>query len=232
MKIIILCGGLGTRLGLETKMTPKPMVKIGGKPILEHIINIYTKYGFKHFILALGYKGKIIQEYFKNNSNIKCVNTGLKSNTGARLYKLKKYFNENENFMLTYGDGLSNQNIKKLLNFHIKHKKIGTITAVRPPARFGEVIIKKKILVDKFQEKPRVSSSWINGGFFVFNYKIFNYINDTNEIFEYGPLVRLVKAKQLTAYKHKGFWQCMDTPRDRKLLDKIIRSKNTTLSTF
>jgi glucose-1-phosphate cytidylyltransferase len=199
---------------------------------LEHIINIYTKYGFKHFILALGYKGKIIQEYFKNNSNIKCVNTGLKSNTGARLYKLKKYFNENENFMLTYGDGLSNQNIKKLLNFHIKHKKIGTITAVRPPARFGEVIIKKKILVDKFQEKPRVSSSWINGGFFVFNYKIFNYINDTNEIFEYGPLVRLVKAKQLTAYKHKGFWQCMDTPRDRKLLDKIIRSKNTTLSTF
>jgi glucose-1-phosphate cytidylyltransferase len=118
MKIIILCGGLGTRLGLETKMTPKPMVKIGGKPILEHIINIYTKYGFKHFILALGYKGKIIQEYFKNNSNIKCVNTGLKSNTGARLYKLKKYFNENENFMLTYGDGLSNQifisNIKKL----------------------------------------------------------------------------------------------------------------------
>jgi glucose-1-phosphate cytidylyltransferase len=232
MKIIILCGGLGTRLGLETKMTPKPMVKIGGKPILEHIINIYKKYGFKHFILALGYKGKIIREYFKNNSNIKCVNTGLKSNTGARLYKLKKYFNENENFMLTYGDGLSNQNIKKLLNFHIKHKKIGTITAVRPPARFGEVIIKKKILVDKFQEKPRVSSSWINGGFFVFNYKIFNYINDTNEIFEYGPLVRLVKAKQLTAYKHKGFWQCMDTPRDRKLLDKIIRSKNTTLSTF
>lgn len=232
MKIIILCGGLGTRLGLETKMTPKPMVKIGGKPILEHIINIYTKYGFKQFILALGYKGKIIREYFKNNSDIKCVNTGLKSNTGARLYKLKKYFNENENFMLTYGDGLTNQNIKKLLNFHIKHKKIGTITAVRPPARFGEVIIKKKILVDKFQEKPRVSSSWINGGFFVFNYKIFNYINDTNEIFEYGPLVRLVKAKQLTAYKHKGFWQCMDTPRDRKLLDKIIRSKNTTFSTF
>jgi glucose-1-phosphate cytidylyltransferase len=232
MKIIILCGGLGTRLGLETKMTPKPMVKIGGKPILEHIINIYKKYGFKHFILALGYKGKIIREYFKNNSNIKCVNTGLKSNTGARLYKLKKYFDEKENFMLTYGDGLSNQNIKKLLNFHIKHKKIGTITAVRPPARFGEIIIKKNILVDKFQEKPRVSSSWINGGFFVFNYKIFKYINDTNEIFEYGPLVRLVKAKQLTAYKHKGFWQCMDTPRDRKLLDKIIRSKNTTLSTF
>jgi glucose-1-phosphate cytidylyltransferase len=208
------------------------MVKIGGKPILEHIINIYKKYGFKHFILALGYKGKIIREYFKNNSNIKCVNTGLKSNTGARLYKLKKYFDEKENFMLTYGDGLSNQNIKKLLNFHIKHKKIGTITAVRPPARFGEIIIKKNILVDKFQEKPRVSSSWINGGFFVFNYKIFKYINDTNEIFEYGPLVRLVKAKQLTAYKHKGFWQCMDTTRDRKLLDKIIRSKNTTLSTF
>lgn len=134
--------------------------------------------------------------------------------------------------MLTYGDGLSNQNIKKLLSFHIRHKKIGTITAVRPPARFGEVIIKKKILVAKFQEKPRVSSSWINGGFFVFNYKIFNYINNTNEIFEYGPLVRLVKAKQLAAYKHKGFWQCMDTPRDRKLLDKIIRSKNNTLSTF
>lgn len=232
MKIVILCGGLGTRLGSDTKMTPKPMVKIGGKPILEHIINIYKRYGFNHFILALGYKGKIIREYFKNNNNIKCVNTGLKSNTGARLYKLKKYFNENENFMLTYGDGLSNQNIKKLLSFHIRHKKIGTITAVRPPARFGEVIIKKKILVAKFQEKPRVSSSWINGGFFVFNYKIFNYINNTNEIFEYGPLVRLVKAKQLAAYKHKGFWQCMDTPRDRKLLDKIIRSKNNTLSTF
>ena len=173
MKVVILCGGLGSRLAEETRSIPKPMVKIGNSPILNHIIKIYNHFGFRKFILATGYKNSIIKNYYKKKQNIKCVYTGKNSLTGGRLLRLKKYFKQGENFMLTYGDGLTSQNLKKLLKFHLKHKKIATLTSVKPRARFGEVFLKGN-RVSKFEEKPQVNSSWINGGFFVFNYKIFN----------------------------------------------------------
>jgi len=229
MKIVILCGGLGTRLGIETKKIPKPMVKICGKPILEHIIRRYLKFGFKDFILATGYKREEIEQYFnklKINANIKSIYTGLNTNTGGRILKLKKYFKNNENFMLTYGDGLSSQNFKFLNNFHKKNNKLATITVVRPPARFGEVNLNyKKNLVTNFKEKPKTNLGWINGGFFVLNYNVFDYFKKKNEIFEHGPLERLAKHKQLIAYKHVGNWQCMDTPRDKKILSNLIKNK-------
>ena len=166
MKTVILCGGYGTRLSQETRIKPKPMVKIGNIPILQHIMNIYSKHGFDNFILALGYKGYFIKKYFKNkNNNLKLVDTGINTLTGGRLLRLKKFFKEGENFMLTYGDGLSNQNLKKLLKFHLKHKKIATMTVVRTPVRFGEVKLKGN-LVSSFKEKPQSSTAWINGGFF------------------------------------------------------------------
>jgi len=173
MKTIILCGGLGTRLSEVTKVKPKPMIKIGSKPILNHIIDIYKYYGFNKFILALGYKSEFIKNYYSNSksrSEIKLIYTGKNTLTGGRLLRLKKYFTNSETFMLTYGDGVTSQNIKKLVKFHKSHKKIATMTAVRPPARFGELTLRgNKIL--KFEEKPQVSENWINGGFFVFNSK-------------------------------------------------------------
>ena len=185
MKVVILCGGLGSRLSEETKKIPKPMIKIGKLPILSHIIKIYEKFGFTEIILATGYKSEIIERFYSNKKNISCVYTGLKSMTGGRLLRLKKYFSSNENFMLTYGDGLSSQNIKKLCYFHNSHEKIGTMTAVKPPARFGEIFLKKNQVLS-FEEKPQLSSNWINGGFFVFNSKIFNYISDNNTMLEEG----------------------------------------------
>ena len=168
IKTIILCGGLGTRIFEETKTKPKPMIKIGDKPILSHIINIYQKNGFKKFLIATGYKHEVIKNYYNKKKfdklSIQSINTGKKSMTGGRLLRLKKYFKKGENFMLTYGDGLSNQNLKKLFNFHLSHGKIATVTAVRPPARFGELSIKKHS-VKKFEEKPIPAESWINGGF-------------------------------------------------------------------
>lgn len=224
MKVIIFCGGLGTRLGNETIKNPKPMIKILGIPILVRIMSIFQNYGFNNFILATGYKHKKIERFFKKKKNIKCVDTGLKTNTGGRLLRLKKYINKNENFFVTYGDGLTNQNLSKLLKFHIQKKKIGTITIVRPPARFGEVNIDKNQLVSKFKEKPKLNNGWINGGFFVFNEKIFSNIKN-NEIFEKQPLERLVKKKQLAAFMHKGIWQCMDTQKDKDFLIDLIRKK-------
>ena len=226
MKAIIFCGGLGTRLGIETKRIPKPMVKIQGIPILERIINLFRKFGVKNFILATGYKSKIIENYFKKKKNIevKCVFTGLYTNTGGRLLKLRKYIKKDEIFFVTYGDGLSDQNLKELIKFHISKKKIGTLTVVRPPARFGEVTIDKNRLVSKFQEKPRVNNGWINGGFFIFNKNIFSYIKK-NEIFEKKPLERLVKKKQLVAFRHEGLWQCMDTQRDKKILIDLVKKR-------
>lgn len=224
MKVVILCGGLGSRLSEETKKIPKPMIKIGKLPILSHIIKIYEKFGFTEIILATGYKSEIIERFYSNKKNISCVYTGLKSMTGGRLLRLKKYFSSNENFMLTYGDGLSSQNIKKLCHFHNSHEKIGTMTAVKPPARFGEIFLKKNQVLS-FEEKPQLSSNWINGGFFVFNSKIFNYISDNNTMLEREPLQRLAQEKELMAYKHDGFWQCMDTLRDKILLNKIYKSK-------
>ena len=224
MKVVILCGGLGSRLAEETKKIPKPMVKIGGKPILVHIITIYQKYGFNEFILASGYKSKVIEKYFNKKKNINVVNTGLNTLTGKRLYKLKNFFKKDENFMLTYGDGLSSQNLTKLLKFHEKNKKIATVTAVRPPVRFGELKITNNN-VTSFREKLQSRGSWINGGFFVFNYRIFNYINDKNSMLEVEPINKLVKNKELNAFKHQGFWQCMDTLRDKNFLNNLLKRR-------
>ncbi len=226
MKIVILCGGLGSRLSEETKLRPKPMVKIGGKPILIHILEIYKKFGFNDFILATGYKHKFINDYFKKNKKFKVSVefTGKETLTGGRLLRLKKYFNSNENFMLTYGDGLTNQNLKRLLKFHLKQKKVATLTAVRPPVRFGEIILNND-LVKSFKEKPQAQKGWINGGFFVFNYRIFDYIKNEKMMLEREPMTKLVKKNNLASFKHEGYWQCMDTMRDKKILEKLIKSK-------
>ncbi len=225
MKVVILCGGLGSRLAEETKKTPKPMIKIGNKPILVHIMEIYKKNGFDDFILAAGYKYKIIKNYFKNSKTfkkIKVVNTGKRTLTGARIYKLRKHLKNEENFMLTYGDGLTNQNLKNLLKFHLKNKKIATVTAVRPPVRFGELNIKFNS-VGNFKEKPQATRGWINGGFFVFNKKIFRILNKKNVMLEREPMNKLVKKKQIYAFKHNGFWQCMDTMRDKIFLNNLVK---------
>jgi glucose-1-phosphate cytidylyltransferase len=226
MKTVILCGGLGTRLAEETKAIPKPMVIIGGKPILIHILEIYSKHGFKDFILALGYKSKIIKNYFKKNKfpfKVKTVFTGNKTLTGTRLFKLKKILINEKNFMLTYGDGLTSQNIKDLLKYHLKHKKVATMTVVRPPVRFGEVYLKKNKVVS-FKEKPQIKSGWINGGFFVFSYKIFNFLSNKNQMLEKEPMTKLTQKRQLMAFKHEDFWQCMDNIRDKNLLNELIKS--------
>ena len=187
MKVVILCGGKGTRLGFETKIIPKPMVRINKDPIILHILNYYKKYGYSEFILALGYKGHIIKNYFKKNKklllNIKCIDTGKNTLTGSRLLKLKKYLLKEKHFMLTYGDGLTDQNLNKLEKFHLKNKKTATMTVVRPPVRFGEVKMKGK-LIRNFKEKPQIQDSWINGGFFVFSRDIFKFLSQDNEMLE------------------------------------------------
>ena len=228
MKTVILCGGYGTRLSEETIIKPKPMVKIGKEPILEHIINIYKDYNYKDFILALGYKSKYIKSYYKKKKtkNTALVYTGKDTMTGGRLLRLKKYLKNEETFMLTYGDGVSSVDIKKLVKFHKKHKKIATLTAVRPPVRFGELKIDGS-KINSFQEKPQVTHGWINGGFFVFNKEIFNFIKSDKIMLEREPMEKLAKMGQLMAYKHEGFWQCMDTLRDKIFLNKLIKSKNT-----
>lgn len=224
MKVVILCGGLGSRLAEETKLIPKPMVKIGKLPILIHIINYYKKFGLKNFILATGYKSKIIDNYFKNKKNITCMFTGKNTLTGGRVLRLKKYFKKNENFLLTYGDGLTNQNINKLIRFHLKNKKIATLTAVMPPARFGVLKIKRN-KITSFKEKIQMKNNWINGGFFVFNSKIFKFISGDKTMLEREPFQNLSKKGQLIAFKHSGFWQCMDTMRDKMALNKLIKEK-------
>ena len=227
MKCVILAGGKGTRISEYTKIIPKPMIKIGSKPILEHIINYYKKYGINDFIIAGGYKNNIIKNYFKRknlNVSINVIDTGLESLTGRRLIKLKKMLNQT--FMLTYGDGLSNVNLKKLLKFHKENKKKITMTAVHPPARFGELEISNN-LVKKFEEKPQLQKGWINGGFFVVEPEFLELIGNKNVMLERSPLSKAVKAKNLVAYKHEGFWFCMDTLRDKKVLDKMIKNKKS-----
>ena len=226
MKAVILAGGLGTRLGDITKLIPKPMVRIGKKPIIAHIIDIYVKYGIKEFIIALGYKGAEIKKYFNNNYkslNIKLVNTGAKTMTGGRLKRLQKYLN-NETFLLTYGDGLSNVDIKKKIKFHKKKKKYVTICAVRPPARFGGLTIKKE-KVSNFEEKNQIREGWINGGFFVMEPKIFKFLKGDESILEREPLEKIVKINQMVAFKHTKFWMCMDTKRDKDKLEEISKLK-------
>jgi len=223
MKVVILAGGKGTRIEEYTKVIPKPMIPIGKKPIIEHIINHYKKYNFNEFIIAAGYKSHIIKKYFekKNFDNVTVVNTGNNTLTGRRIYKLKKYIKKDA-FMLTYGDGLSDINLKKLLQFHKKKNKTATMTIVHPPARFGEVEYKNN-LVKSFEEKPQLQKGWINGGFFVFNNNIFNFLGKKNVMLEREPMQKLVKRKQLSAFVHKKFWFCMDNLRDKKVLDKLNR---------
>ena len=226
MKVVILAGGLGTRLSEYTKLVPKPMVKIGGKPIILRIINLYKKYGFNEFYIALGYKGNVIRNFFKKkikDVKVNLIETGKNTMTGGRLKRLKKYL-KNETFLMTYGDGVSDINIKKLINFHKKNKSVMTLTAVRPIARFGSIKIKGDY-VYYFKEKSSVDEGWINGGFFVIEPKIFKYIKNDKTHLEREPFEKLTKKKNIKAFKHKGFWQCMDTKRDKDLLDKIIKEK-------
>ena len=223
MKLVILAGGLGTRLSEETRKIPKPMVKIGNIPIIQHIINYYERFNIDQTIVCAGYKKEILIKYFKKNKNVKICDTGLKTQSGSRLLRIKKYLNEEENFFMTYGDGLSNININKLKNFHIKNKKIATLSAVRPLPRFGHLTIKNNI-VTKFKEKDILSEGWINGGFFVLNRKIFKYIDDNlNCIFEREPLVNLAQDKELMAFKHHNFWHPMDTLRDKNYLNALFK---------
>ena len=224
MKVVILAGGLGTRLSEETKKKPKPMVNIGKDPILLHIIRIYSRFNFNKFIIAGGYKINFIKEFFKKrkikNLDIKVINTGNKSMTGGRIYRLKKYLKDDK-FMLTYGDGLANIDLNKLIRFHNNSKKIATLTVVRPPARWGHVTVKKK-LITKFEEKNQLNEGWINGGFFVFEKKFIKLINkNKNVMLERQPLETLTRMKKFSAFRHHGFWQCMDTLRDYNLLKKM-----------
>jgi len=226
MKIILLAGGLGTRLSEYTKTIPKPMIDIGGKPILFHIMKQYAKYGHKDFYIALGYKGEVIKKFFNKKFfdwNINLIETGKNTMTGGRLKRLKKFIG-NESFMMTYGDGLSNVNFKKLLKFHKKNKKLVTLTAVRPPARFGVLKLKGQ-RVSYFKEKSKRDENWINGGFFVMEPKFFRFLKNDHTILEKEPLENVAKKKQLAAFKHEGFWQCMDTKRDKDNLTKILKSK-------
>ena len=227
MKVILLAGGFGTRLPEYTKTIPKPMVNIAGKPMLLHIMKLYAKYGFKDFYIALGYKGEIIKKFFDKKFfdwNINFVETGKNTMTGGRLKRLKKYIGK-ETFMMTYGDGLSNINLKKLLKFHKKNKKLVTLAAVRPPARFGALKLKGRY-VNYFKEKSRLDEGWINGGFFVMEPEFLKLIKNDNTYLEREPLEKVTKKRQLAAFRHEGFWQCMDTKRDKDRLDKILGGKN------
>ena len=226
MKVIILAGGFGTRLSEYTDNIPKPMVPIGPEPILVNIMRIYAQYGHKDFYIALGYKGEVIKEYFNKNKfdwNINLIDTGLNTFTGGRVKRLEKHIG-NETFFLTYGDGLANININELLNFHKKHKKIVTISAVRPIARFGALKIKGDHVVS-FKEKSQLEEGWINGGFFVFEPSFFKFIKDDKSILEKEPLEVVAEKNNLMAFKHEGFWHCMDHKLDKDKLEELAVSK-------
>ena len=250
MKIAILAGGLGTRLAEETEVRPKPMIEIGGYPIIWHIMKIYAAQGFNDFFLALGYKGEIIKRYFLDyhrlsgdmtinlsdgkaeisasqqleDWKINLIDTGQQSMTGGRIKRLEPFL-KNETFMVSYGDGVADVNIRELLEFHRLHGKMATVTAVRPPARFGELLINED-LTTQFSEKPQTHEGWINGGFLVFEPAVLDYLPDDNSILENDALERLANEGQLVAYRHYGFWQCMDTLRDKRQLEEAWRSKN------
>jgi glucose-1-phosphate cytidylyltransferase len=227
MQVVILAGGFGTRLSEETDSIPKPMVQIGNIPILEHIMNFYSWFGHNEFIVALGYKAEVSLNHFEKNKNrkfdLKLIDTGLETSTGGRIKKLERELDDE--FMLTYGDGLSNVNIKQLLNHHRQFGKIATVTAVRPPARFGTIEISNG-LVTKFAEKDPQDAGWINGGFFCLNKKICNFISDYTISFESEPLNQLVAIKELSAFEHHGWWQPMDTLRDKRTLESLWERGN------
>jgi len=246
MKAVILAGGMGTRITEESVLKPKPMIEIGGKPIIWHIMKLYTKYDVNEFIICLGYKGYVIKEYFANyylhesdvtfdfsNKNEKLVhahtaepwkvtlvNTGVDTMTGGRVKRIKDYVGK-ETFLLTYGDGLSNVNMKNLISFHKKHKKLATVTAIKPPGRFGVIDLDEKDNVSRFLEKPAGDGHWISGGFFVMEPGIFDYLEDDKTILERKPLETLASEGNLKAYKHEGFWYAMDTLRDKIYLEEL-----------
>jgi glucose-1-phosphate cytidylyltransferase len=227
MKIIIIAGGLGTRISEETEDKPKPMVLINDKPIIWHLMNIFSVQGYNDFVISTGYKSEVIENWVKNNKiqdsnsnlmKIQTINTGLNTQTGGRISEVMKTL-PSEKVIATYGDGLANISIKKLLTFHNSHGKLTTVTAVRPPARFGYMKIDKN-KVSHFGEKNQSDEGWINGGFFVLEPKVNDFIESVNEPFESGALVRLAKESQLMAYHHGGFWQPMDTLREKRELEK------------
>jgi len=236
MKLVILAGGFGTRLSEETDRLPKPMVKIGTKPIIWHIMKYYSIYGLNDFIILGGFKYRVLQNYFNKNKKkfitnnlnwkIKVINTGKDTMTGGRLKRIKDLLDDDEDFCLTYGDGLSNVNIKKQILFHKRNKKLATILAVHPPARFGLLNIKNKLAI-KFTEKPKNNSQigWINGGYFILSKKVIDLIKDDKSIWERKPLETLAKKKELSAFTHNGFWKPMDTIRDKKDLEELIKNK-------
>tara|TARA_Y100000294_G_scaffold177976_1_gene206053 strand:- start:254 stop:961 length:708 start_codon:yes stop_codon:yes gene_type:complete len=230
MKVVILAGGMGSRISFYTQKIPKPMIKVGNSPMLSHIMRIFKFYGYDEFLIAAGYKGEIIKKYYKDSKEfpkIKVINTGLKTMTGGRILKLRKFLKEEKNFFVTYGDGVSSLNLGDLVKFHKKNKKIATVTAVRPPVKFGEINIKRNNLVSSFIEKPQLNKGWINGGFFIFSNKIFNYINNSKTVLERNPLTKLSKNKQLVAFKYKGYWRCMDNQSEKNQLEKIYKKKKT-----
>lgn len=245
MKAVILAGGLGSRLSEETVARPKPMVEIGGKPILWHIMNIFSAYGVDEFVLALGYRAEFVKEYFLNyyaiNNNISIdlatgqttihegnqprwkihlVDTGLLTMTGGRLRRLRDWLGDDETFMMTYGDGVADVDVSALRRFHESHGKLATVTTVRPPARFGSIVFDGE-RVSEFTEKPQTGEGWINGGFFVLHRKVIDYIENDESIWEKSPMERLAQDGQLMAYRHEGFWQPMDTLREKKLLEDL-----------
>jgi len=226
MKAVILAGGYGTRFGEETHLKPKPMIEIGGKPILWHILKIYSAYKINEFVICCGYKGNVIKEYFSKFDsalwNIELVDTGIDTMTGGRIKRIQNHIDDT--FCLTYGDGLSDVDINSLISFHKEKKSLATLTAVHPPERFGVLELSEEY-VTEFHEKHRGQSSWINGGFFVFEPEIFDYINDDTTILERAPLETLAKEKKLTAFKHNGFWHSMDTLRDKNNLENLWNSK-------
>ena len=244
MKVVILAGGFGTRISEETHLKPKPMIEIGGMPLLWHIMKLYSTFDINEFVICCGYKGYMIKEYFSNYSlhmsditidlqknnvevhqkftepwKITLVDTGLKTQTGGRLKRIKNYLDD-ETFCFTYGDGLCNVDIKKSIEFHKINGGVGTVTAVQPPGRFGALELDNTNVL-KFQEKPKGDSGWINGGFFVFEPKIFDYIENDDTILERSPLEQLANEGKLGAYRHTGFWQGLDTLRDRNQLDSL-----------
>ncbi|OGC32347.1 glucose-1-phosphate cytidylyltransferase [candidate division WOR-1 bacterium RIFOXYB2_FULL_48_7] len=249
MKVVILAGGYGTRIGEESAIKPKPMVEIGEKPILWHIMKIYSFYGFNDFVICLGYKGYQIKEYFANYFlhesdvtfdfsdqsrkiihtsmaepwKVTLVNTGTETQTGGRIRRIRQYVG-NEPFMMTYGDGLADVNIKQLADFHQKHGKLATITSTKPSGRFGALSLGKADIVERFQEKPEGDGAWINAGFFVLSPKVIDYIKDDAVLFEKEPLETLANDGQLVAFKHSGFWQPMDTLREKNLLENMWQS--------
>lgn len=244
MKVVILAGGLGTRLAEETEITPKPMVEVGGRPVLWHIMQSYAHYGFKEFFIALGYKGEVIKRYFldyyslngdmtinlaggrlQNHEReaedwvVHLIDTGQETQTGGRVKRLESWLKD-DTFMVTYGDGVCNVDLCKVLKFHRAHGRIATVTAVRPPARFGGLVFEGD-MISEFTEKPQIGEGWINGGFLIFEPQLFDYLKDDASSLEADALERLAEDRQLAAFRHDSFWQCMDTLRDKRLLESL-----------